>query len=446
MDKRSTSESFDGQTNLSQMSGLSSLSYLKTAKRNIMQEPQREAAKLRDFVAATTAAEITSSREEDLKRPCKRVVFRNKYERDSPEIRKWWYNMFKTLEDDANIPPEEQRDILESMFDHTFVVKMMKICGSRSRQFKEELEKRPDEEIAEMLKSIKIRDKHGDDSETATNKRIETNESVIDAKELQAVQVDLGLPDGELPENPLVNRAIPKSQMYTNFFKRQPSRAAVWRTLPPLSMEEMNLNQKADAVTEKVPIPSAECFQIQRLSLFQIAADFINWLKDLGGDEELSLSVQSVIEMFEIGFHANTATSLKVNVREMPSKAKRAVLRAEIAKDVKASKKRTTYTAFGRHLPHDMQVRPPAENYYRKWITCDRVPEKLASMAAVWQGITHLKSTRAFCEFLIERPEITPPKYLHDCGMMNLKTLKERDKDIQTDMDSAAQGFDNGFQ
>lgn len=38
-----------------------------------------------------------------------------------------------------------------------------------------------------------------------------------------------------------------------------------------------------------------------------------------------------------------------------------------------------------------MQVRPPAENYYRKWITCDKVPENLATMAAVWQGITHLK-------------------------------------------------------
>lgn len=40
--------------------------------------------------------------------------------------------------------------------------------------------------------------------------------------------------------------------MYTDFFKRKPSRAAVWRTLPPLSMEEMDLNQRADAITEKV--------------------------------------------------------------------------------------------------------------------------------------------------------------------------------------------------
>ena len=40
--------------------------------------------------------------------------------------------------------------------------------------------------------------------------------------------------------------------MYMDFFKRKPHRAAVWRTLPPLSMEEMDLNQSADAITEKV--------------------------------------------------------------------------------------------------------------------------------------------------------------------------------------------------
>lgn len=112
-----------------------------------------------------------------------------------------------------------------------------------------------------------------------------------------------------------------KCKMYTDFFKRKPSRAAVWRTLPPLSKEEMNLNQKADAVTEKVYYHNSLVEKNKNScgSILQIATDFIDWLKNLGGDEELSLTVQDVIEMFEVGFHANAASSLKVVVKELPS-------------------------------------------------------------------------------------------------------------------------------
>lgn len=264
--------------------------------------------------------------------------------------------------------------------------------------------------------------------EVRTDKR-GTDKSIFDVEELAKMAEDMGMEKKKKAESLQkiyndLSGDMPKSKIYTDFFKRKPNRAAVWRTLPPLSLDEMNLNQKADAITEK------------------IATDFIEWLRNLGGDEELSLSVEAVIAMFEIGFHANSATSLKVDVKELPSvprkvaeakflpnRAKRAVLHKEIRKDIKASKKKTTYTAFGRRLPSDMQVRPPAENYYKKWRSCDKVPEKLASMAAVWQGITHLKSTRAFCEFLIERPEIKPPKYLSDCGMLDPTYLREKEQE-----------------
>lgn len=73
-----------------------------------------------------------------------------------------------------------------------------------------------------------------------------------------------------------------------------------------------------------------------------------------------------------------------------------------------------------------LQVRPPVKVTYKKWVQCERVPEKLETMAAVWQGITHLKSTRAFCEYLYnEHPEIKPPRYLIDSGMMDPDKLKE---------------------
>lgn len=44
-----------------------------------------------------------SDSEDSLTRRCKRVVLRNKYERDAPEIRKWWYHTFELLEADAAI-------------------------------------------------------------------------------------------------------------------------------------------------------------------------------------------------------------------------------------------------------------------------------------------------------------------------------------------------------
>lgn len=39
------------------------------------------------------------------------------------------------------------------------------------------------------------------------------------------------------------------------------------------------------------------------------------------------------------------------------------------------------------------------------------------------------RSTRAFCEFLLGKPEIEPPKYLTDCGMMDWKTLQEEENE-----------------
>lgn len=67
------------------------------------------------------------------------------------------------------------------------------------------------------------------------------------------------------------------------------------------------------------------------------------------------------------------------------------MLHQEIKRDKLATKKKTQIVAFGRRLPSNMQVKPLDEKEYRKWQRCERVPEKIATMAAVWQGITHLR-------------------------------------------------------
>ncbi|KAL1513439.1 hypothetical protein ABEB36_002850 [Hypothenemus hampei] len=368
-----------------------------------------------------TPSKFEIDTKEILKKRCERIVSRHKYERNSPEIRQWWLKMFETLESDATIPPEQQLPLLEESFSKVTLNKVLRVCSTRSRQFKEELDSLSEDDITRMFRSVQVKTMKIENSSKSVIYK--SNVSLIDREELENIKN--ALDPSEMRNIEHVFRVTDqdlKSKMYIDFFQRNPTRAAVWRPLPPLSPDEMNLSQKAEAISEK------------------IAKDFINWLKGLYGDEQFSLSVESVIQMFEIKFHADSATSLKVYIRELPavprrvaekqhllSKAKRSVLRHEIAKDVKAGQKKTAYTGFGTHLPPEMQVRPPAENYYRKWISCDRVPEKLVTMAKVWEGITHLKSTRAFCKFLIDRPEISPPKYLHDCGMLNLKHLMETD-------------------
>lgn len=108
------------------------------------------------------------------------------------------------------------------------------------------------------------------------------------------------------PENP-----------YLNFFKRRPDRAAVWRELPPLSLEEMNLTQKAEAITETV-IRNELKETFHPISL-QIATSFVKWLKSLEGGEQSALDVPTVIKMFEIGFDTQAATSLRIRIREKPT-------------------------------------------------------------------------------------------------------------------------------
>lgn len=45
----------------------------------------------------------------------------------------------------------------------------------------------------------------------------------------------------------------------------------------------------------------------------------MQWIKTLGGDEETSINVRSVLEMFEIASQNDSTKSLRVKLKEMPS-------------------------------------------------------------------------------------------------------------------------------
>ena len=104
--------------------------------------------------------------------------------------------------------------------------------------------------------------------------------------------------------------------------------------------------------------------------------------------------------------------------------AKRSQLHRQLLRDLKASKETKRVFAFGTKLDKKYQILPPKMADIDKWLVCTRVPQQLESMATVWRGITHLRSTRAYCEYLLEHPEITPPKYLVDSHMLDRETLK----------------------
>lgn len=113
----------------------------------------------------------------------------------------------------------------------------------------------------------------------------------------------------------------------------------------------MSLTQKADTVAEA------------------IASDFVKWIQTVGGYQDTSMDVFTIISMFEIGSQINSATTLNVKLKEMPSvtqrvatsckvpdRARRSILYRELLRDQNASKKKPKITAFGRRLPTNMQV------------------------------------------------------------------------------------------
>ncbi|KAK9710743.1 hypothetical protein QE152_g25870 [Popillia japonica] len=205
---------------------------------------------------------------------------------------------------------------------------------------------------------------------------------------------------------------------YIKFFKTKTDRAAIWKTLPPLKLEEMNLTQKAKAITE------------------MIAQDFYEWLKNIGGDEQPTLDTQTIIRLFEIGFNYHAAHSLCVKIKEMPAvtdaiaetrnlpeASVRECLHTQLQQDLRAYKTKEKLVAFGKMLPLELRSKPPREDFVKKWLHCKKVPRKLATMEAVWGGIEGLRSTRAFCHWLIDHPEIIPPHYLEEKGMLDLEYL-----------------------
>lgn len=91
--------------------------------------------------------------------------------------------------------------------------------------------------------------------------------------------------------------------------------------------------------------------------------------------------------------------------------------------DVKAEERPPRLYAFGKLLPKEsppLRFRPPRNFVRQTWLECQRVPHGLDSMETVWGGIENLRSTIAFSNWLKKHPEIEPPIYLAEKGLMKI--------------------------
>ncbi|CAH1107246.1 unnamed protein product [Psylliodes chrysocephalus] len=324
---------------------------------------------------------------------CEKTIKNSKYENTNTQKNaKWWLNAFEILEKDIKTPDEHKYSFLKHLLPPIILNKVM-----RTRDIPLIEETTDDMKTAETIKS------DIDDTVESLFQTVRTEEE----KDL-CMQFEK-----------LLGIVHKKKNVYVDFFKRKPGRAAIWRDLPPLEWREMKLSEMAEAVTQA------------------IATDFVNWLDSMGGTVGEGLNVESIKDMFQVGSSAYGAGTVCVEVKELsavtqkqadsvglPELSRKNFLRDQIRKDQKASSMKPKISAFGTQLPSYMQIKPPPKDFYKKWLRCEKIPPKLESMATVWEGITHLRSTRMFCEHLYrECPNIKAPRYLYETGLMNPKVF-----------------------
>ncbi|CAH0560880.1 unnamed protein product [Brassicogethes aeneus] len=197
-------------------------------------------------------------------------------------------------------------------------------------------------------------------------------------------------------------------KMYKKFFLQPPEKAAIWRPRPPLTYDEMTLIQKADYVSER------------------IAIDFIAWMKEINQDYNITLTPENLMSMFEIGSQNTLAKTLDMKMKEiptlppkialskkMPHLSNNAKLAKEIRLDIVASKRQPRIFAFSSRLPAEELIRPQLSDIAAKWHKSENVREDIVSMEVVWKGITHLRSTKEFSNYLqTAKPHVPHPEYL----------------------------------
>ncbi|XP_052130319.1 uncharacterized protein LOC127751212 [Frankliniella occidentalis] len=143
--------------------------------------------------------------------------------------------------------------------------------------------------------------------------------------------------------------------------------------------------------------------------------------------ERAALSCEDVRKLFDINLEGPAARALAVDVKELgcvpPAVAEdtnapqqsvlarvRAGVRADLRAELRAAARPLSTHAFGRSIP----VGDPGRWRASKSDTCerwrqDRVPTELVTMEEIFGGVTHLKVTRDFVDYLRHKRTPLPP-------------------------------------
>ncbi|XP_069704889.1 uncharacterized protein [Periplaneta americana] len=246
---------------------------------------------------------------------------------------------------------------------------------------------------------------------------------------------------------------VHETNPYIKFLKKPEHRAASWRpkyvfVVPPGSSvaaashllvdPKTNLSEKANAITNA------------------IIKDFCTWIESLGGVEKSPMTEDTVQQLFEIRFEGPAAKALCVRIKELPVVTEtiamarnvpqasiRAGLKQEILLDIKAEKRPAKLVAFGTALPirPPLRFRPPRNETKKRWIDCASVPRDLETMQVVWQDITDLRSTKAYCKWLLDHPTIPQPEYLRKEGLRTSIESQQGKLSLSSDVEESFISF-----
>lgn len=174
------------------------------------------------------------------------------------------------------------------------------------------------------------------------------------------------------------------------------------------------------------------------------AENFADWLADLGNDHEVTITKDIVMQLFSIGVEGDSAKALCVEPRQckaVPHDVAIGLGQPEISiernvarllrtdrRDRERSQVRTV--AFGRTLPADM---------YRSKVGAPCVPplvpkfpDALHTKRAVFEGITHLRSTKQIVQHMLEREQhgegLRRPDYLVESGCFKAAAVAKVDQ------------------
>lgn len=256
------------------------------------------------------------------------------------EIEEWWLDYLKTP------PPDDEFNIKEVIpIEVLHLVKRILGIENREKLFVWETEPIP---------SVKESDN-------------DTIESIIDSEDVKCRSKPSSIKEDDIEKN--------KAKSYIRFFQRPEYKATIWRENRTLTKDQMSVNQQAEVITES------------------IAKKFVDWVATIGGEEPSSVTVESIIKMFDIGTTMEYATACKVDPQEV-----------SVGKNIKKISEE-----------HRNITLPPTKNPYERYkkSTIEINEEKLETMETVWKGITQLKSTREFLQYLSSNyPNRKPPRYL----------------------------------